>query len=130
MDQAIHSHPYTGVINDDNNTGTFSLSESEWMCRTPSPSKENLTDRLWTPTPDKKERHKVLSPQRMAEMMEADGLRMQKTATGKRSSVWNVESGLDEDMAKLHAVHNNHSNRNPNDDVQVNEMNLREGNWI
>ncbi|KAK6605363.1 hypothetical protein H4I95_05169 [Botrytis cinerea] len=129
------------------------IKESKWMRRTPSPAKETLVERLWSPTPEKREnlRNRLLSPERMAEMMELsmteddDGLPQQEHET--EDSAWNVDRVLDGGAVELmnlrHHHHHHHSLDEQSgrenvgadcddgrvfDDYEANTMNMREKN--
>ncbi|KAF5873458.1 uncharacterized protein Bfra_004918 [Botrytis fragariae] len=117
---------YISTASDDN-TGTLSLTESEWMRRTPSPvkesewmrrtpspAKETIIERLWSPTPEKREvlKNRLLSPERMAEMMELsmteddDDLPQQEQET--EDNAWDVDRGLDGGAVELVTLHRDH----------------------
>lgn len=133
MNEAVNGHFHTSAPNNDN-IGTISLSESEWMRRTPSPVKETLIERLWSPTPERKERNKLLSPERMAEMMELSIAEDDDSVELENSKAWDSDRGLDGGAIELVAMHHHsqqiqdENDRNAFDDYEINAMNMREGN--
>ncbi|TEY80430.1 hypothetical protein BOTCAL_0038g00290 [Botryotinia calthae] len=124
------------------------IKESEWMRRTPSPAKETLVERLWSPTPEKREnlRNRLLSPERMAEMMELsmteddDDLPQQEHET--EDSAWDVDRGLNGGAVEFMTLHHHSLNEQSErenvgadydggrvfDGYEVNAMNMREKN--
>ncbi|TGO87075.1 hypothetical protein BPOR_0252g00100 [Botrytis porri] len=127
---SITAKSYMSTASDDN-TGTLSLTESEWMRRTPSPVKESewmrrtpsptkktIIERLWSPTPGKREilKNRLLSSERMAEMMELsmteddDDLPQQEQET--KDNAWDVDRGLDGGAVKLVTLHHHHHHLN------------------
>ncbi|THV50480.1 hypothetical protein BGAL_0148g00040 [Botrytis galanthina] len=172
--ESITAKSYISTASDDN-TGTLSLTESEWMRRTPSPIKESewmrrtpspikesewmrrtpspakdtIIERLWSPTPEKREilKNRLLSPERMAEMMELsmteddDDLPQQEHEI--EDNAWDVDRGLDGGAVELVTLHHQHFLRersgrenvgvdyddgDVSGDYEVNAMKMREKN--
>ncbi|KAF7949192.1 hypothetical protein EAE96_008360 [Botrytis aclada] len=158
--ESITAKSYISTASDDN-TGTLSLTESEWMRRTPSPvkesewlrrtppAKETIIERLWSPTPEKREilKNRLLSPERMAEMLELsmteddDDLPQQELET--EDTAWDVDRGLDGGAVKLAALHHQHylsersgrgnvgvdyDNEDVSGDYEIKAMKMREKN--
>ncbi|TGO23425.1 hypothetical protein BPAE_0133g00240 [Botrytis paeoniae] len=171
---SITGKSYVSTASDDN-TGTISLAESEWMRRTPSPvkesewmrrtpspikeskwmrrtpspTKETIIERLWSPTPEKREiwKNRLLSPERMAEMMELsiteddNDLPQQEQET--EDNAWDVDRGLDGGAVELVTLHHQHylsersgrenvgvdyDDGNVSGDYEVNAVKMREKN--
>lgn len=78
------------------------------MRRTPSPVKESLIGKLWSPTPEKREKTKLISPEREAEMMELslieedDGFLEPEDQEPK---VWDQDRGMDGGALEFEAMH-------------------------
>lgn len=146
--ESITAKSYISTASDDN-TGTLSLTESEWMRRTPSPAKDTIIERLWSPTPEKREilKNRLLSPKRMAEMMELsmteddDDLPQQEHEI--EDNAWDVDRGLDGGAVELVTLHHQHFLRersgrenvgvdyddgDVSGDYEVNAMKMREKN--
>ncbi|QSZ30493.1 hypothetical protein DSL72_000047 [Monilinia vaccinii-corymbosi] len=130
---AVNGHFHTSTSSDEN-TGTISLSESEWMRRTPSPVKGALIERLWSPTPEKREKDRLSTPQRMTEMMEVSTTGDDDSLEPQDSKAWDSDRGLDGGAIELVAMHHyRRQSQGENDgnvfnDYEINAMHMREGN--
>ncbi|KAJ8065059.1 hypothetical protein OCU04_005772 [Sclerotinia nivalis] len=148
VNQDFNGKSYTSIASDDNSV-TLSLTESEWMRRTPSPVKETLIEKLWSPTTEKraKLKYRLLSPERMAEMMELSMTEDDEAVQDDDEDLkaWDKDRGLDGGAVELVALHRHHHHHqqsqqsdqseaegedigNVFDDYEVNAMNMREGN--
>ncbi|KAI9645747.1 hypothetical protein NHQ30_005179 [Ciborinia camelliae] len=131
--QVIHGVSYTSPESDEN-TGTISLTESEWMRRTPSPVKDCLIERLWSPTPERREKSGLLTPERMAEMMELSATEDDDSEEAENTQTWYSDRGLDGGAVELQAMDHHNAEKiqdeddgNVFNDYEVNAMNMREG---
>ncbi|ESZ93274.1 hypothetical protein SBOR_6312 [Sclerotinia borealis F-4128] len=131
VNQAINGRSYTSTTSDDN-TGTLSIPESEWMRRTPSPVKETLLERVWSPTPERKENRRLLSPERMAEMMELSMTEDDDLGEPEELRAWDSNRGSNGGAVELEAMHHHRGQSQDYgavfDDYEINAMNMREGN--
>ncbi|APA10113.1 hypothetical protein sscle_06g048830 [Sclerotinia sclerotiorum 1980 UF-70] len=141
--QGVNEKSYTSIMSDENSV-TLSLTESEWMRRTPSPAKETLIEKLCIPEKRAKLKHRLLSPERMAEMMELSMTEDDETGQNDGDlKSWDKDRGLDGGAIELVALHRHYHQQsqqsdqsgaeggdvgNTFDDYEVNAMNMREGN--
>ncbi|KAF7897110.1 hypothetical protein EAF00_005338 [Botryotinia globosa] len=125
------------------------IKESEWMRRTPSPAKETMIERLWSPTPEKREilKNRLISPERMVEMMELSMTEEDDDSPQQEYEIedtaWDVDRGLDGGAVELATLHHQHflgersgrenvgvdyDDGNISGDYEVNAMKMREKN--
>lgn len=101
----------------DENSVTLSLTESEWMRRTPSPAKETLIEKLCIPEKRAKLKHRLLSPERMAEMMELSMTEDDETGQNDGDlKSWDKDRGLDGGAIELVALHRHYHQQSQQSD--------------